>query len=62
MVTLLLYSPDKGPHLMCSSILQNRDPPHLEHIRDFVGSFAKPAAWLQSRFSGVTAVIGQVCF
>ena len=40
--------------------LQDKEPPHLEQIRDFVASFAQPAAWLQSRFSGVSAVIGQV--
>ena len=41
--------------------MQGRDPPHLEQMRDFVLSFAKPAAWLQARFSGVAAVIGQAC-
>lgn len=40
--------------------VQNKDPPHLEQIREFVASFSQPAAWLQSRFSGVSAVIGQV--
>ena len=40
--------------------MQGREPHQLEQTKDYVATLAEPVSWLQRKFAGVTAAVGQV--